>query len=463
MNRRQAIRLGFAPLGLDLMGLLAARAGATLLPRAASGGLPPLRACIVVFYYGGPSQLETFDPKPEAPAEIRGEFASIATSAPGVRICEHLPRLARLMNRVALIRNMTHSNRLHDSASMETFTGRRPPQGDQELFAPAPQLFPSWGGVVNYMLRERGLPVGHAVLPFLFHNVVDVPCQGAGFLGPAFDPFRVEVDPAGRTYRAELPARESLGEAGRRGGRRRLLDQLDSRRDSPEAQAMLTNVERAIRLLDSEEIRDAIDLDREDPRLRERYGATDGPWEPGGAAMSEHAFARNMRGQNYLLACRLVEAGVPFVNVHDFRQQGQNWDTHARNFEQHRDLLLPAMDRGFSTLIEDLDARGLLESTLVIGLGEFGRTPRINTNAGRDHWPDCYSILLAGGGVRGGLVHGASDRFAAYPVRDPVTPADLAATIYWRVGIDPSSEIHDLQGRPFVLSEGQPVRALFDG
>jgi uncharacterized protein (DUF1501 family) len=168
-----------------------------------------------------------------------------------------------------------------------------------------------------------------------------------------------------------------------------------------------------------------------------------------------------MRGQNYLLARRLVEAGVPFVNVYDFKQQGQNWDTHARNFEQHRDVLLPPMDRGLSALIEDLDARGLLDSTLVIGLGEFGRTPRINNTAGRDHWPDCYSLILAGGGVRGGYVHGASDRFAAYPARDVVTPADLAATVFWRFGIDPASEIRDEQSRPFALSEGRPIVELF--
>jgi uncharacterized protein (DUF1501 family) len=177
--------------------------------------------------------------------------------------------------------------------------------------------------------------------------------------------------------------------------------------------------------------------------------------------VSEDAYGRNMRGQNYLLARRLVEAGVPFVNVYDFQQQGQNWDTHARNFAQHREILLPPMDRGLSALIEDLEARGLLESTLVIGLGEFGRTPRINATAGRDHWPDCYSLILAGGGVRGGAVLGASDRFAAYPAHDPVSPADLAATVFWRFGLDPRSEIHDPQGRPYILSEGRPLVELF--
>jgi uncharacterized protein (DUF1501 family) len=172
-------------------------------------------------------------------------------------------------------------------------------------------------------------------------------------------------------------------------------------------------------------------------------------------------FARQMRGQNLLLARRLVEAGVPFVNVFDFRQQGQNWDAHHQNFSQHKDHLLPLADQSLSALIEDLDTRGLLDSTLVVGMGEFGRTPKINANGGRDHWPDCYSVLLAGGGIHGGSVFGASDRTGAFPARDPVSPADLAATIFWRFGIDPSSEIHDLTGRPWRVADGQPLRSLF--
>jgi arylsulfatase A-like enzyme len=168
-----------------------------------------------------------------------------------------------------------------------------------------------------------------------------------------------------------------------------------------------------------------------------------------------------MRGRNLLLARRLVEAGVPFINVNDFKQQGHNWDTHADNFGQHKDHLLPPMDRGFSALVEDLDARGLLDSTLVVALGEFGRTPKINKDAGRDHWPSCYTVALAGGGVRGGAVFGASDRFAAYPSSDPVTPADLAATIFWRFGLDPASEIRDAQDRPYKLADGEPITALF--
>jgi hypothetical protein len=459
MNRRSAISAGAAGLlGLNLLGYVQARAEgrAAALP----GSLSPLRSCIVIFYYGGPSQLETWDPKADAPAEVRGDFKPIATSVPGVRISEHLPMMARRMQHVALIRSMTHGNRLHDSAAMESLTGRRPPQGDRELDAPAPQVFPSWGGIVNYMLRERRLAVGHVALPFVFHNVVDVPCQGAGFLGPAFDPFRVDVDPVTQTYRADALASDAMPPH-RRGERRQLLDSIDAWARSPSGTRMRGHFDRAFTLLEADAIREALDLSQEDPRQRERYGSPDGPWEPGPSAHSKYGYARNMRGQNLLLARRLVEAGVPFVNVYDYKQQGQNWDTHADNFGQHRDLLLPPLDRSVSALIDDLEGRGLLDSTLIVGLGEFGRTPRINAAAGRDHWPDCYSVFLAGGGVRGGYVHGASDRLAAYPAADPVTPADLAATLFWRFGLDPASEIRDTQGRPYPLSTGTPVTQLF--
>ncbi len=447
-------------LGLNWLGLAHARNEARRVSPNLLGSLAPLRSCIVIFYYGGPSQLETWDPKPGAPAEVRGEFAAISTSVVGLNISEHLPLMARRMHRVALIRSMTHTNRLHDSASMESLTGRHPPQGDRELDAPAPQVFPSWGGIVNYHLRSRGLPVGHAALPFVFHNVVDTPCQGAGFLGSAYEPFRIEVDPALGAYRVELAAHESSTSA-RRAVRRALLETIEEDSRTGASARLWTHFERAFNLLDSEAIRAALDLSREDPRLRARYGPFDGPWSGGPSAHSKYGFARNMRGQNLLLARRLVEAGVPFTNVYDFKQQGQNWDTHQQNFAQHRDLLLPPVDRAVSALIDDLEARGLLDSTLIVGLGEFGRTPRINKDAGRDHWPDCYSIFLAGGGVRGGYVHGSSDRFAAYPASDPVTPADLAATIFWRFGLDPTSEIRDAQGRPFPLATGQPVTALF--
>ena len=451
--------------GLGLLGLIrASRASGG--DASVPGGPPPIRACIVVFYYGGPSHFETYDPKPEAPLEVRGEFKPIATSASGVFVSEHLPRMATVMHKVALIRSMTHGNRLHDSASMETLTGRPAPQGDQELFSPEPQFYPSFGGALGFVRRGDRLAVPHAALPFVFHNVVDVPCQGGGFLGPAFDPFRIGVDPDARSYKAELLATPDDLPPARRGRRRALLDAVDSAAGlRGEPREMATSYDRAYRLLASREIREALRIDREDPRLRDRYGYDHEPADVGsgggGGNGAELGASRQMRGQNLLMARRLVEAGVPFVNVYDFRQQGQNWDAHFKVFDQHRDHLLPVADRSLAALIEDLDARGLLDSTLVVALGEFGRTPRINGDAGRDHWPDCYSIALAGGGVKGGFVLGASDRLGAYPASDPVTPADLAATIYWRFGVDPGLELIDPTGRPHPLATGRPVRELF--
>jgi hypothetical protein len=464
LHRRQLLQLGGQGcLGLSLAGLLRAQ--------AAQAGRPPaqpaparIKSCILVFCYGGPSHLDTFDMKPDAPGEVRGEFRPIPTTAPGVRVCEHLPRLARLMHKVAVIRSMHHANHLHDSAAIETLTGRPIGGPDRELFTPIPQFFPSYGSALSYLRRGKGLDVAHAILPFLFHNVVDVPCQGAGFLGAAHDPFLVSVDPEAQVYRAEtLTLADNLTPA-RLARRRELLGALGGLSASV-ASEMRGFYDRAFQLLGSDAVRRALDVTREEPRTRERYGYGARPVAVGegggGGNGAEMGVARNMRGQNLLLARRLVEAGVPFVHVNDFKQQGQNWDAHFKVFNQHRTHLLPGADQALSALIEDLDARGLLDTTLVVVTGEFGRTPRINKDGGRDHWPACFSVLLAGGGIQGGSVHGSSDKIGAYPNTDPVTPADLAATIFWRFGIDPATEIHDLTGRPYKLAEGQPLRKLF--
>jgi hypothetical protein len=466
LSRRSVLRMGVGGLGLSFTGLLQARAIARSIEPS---GLPPLKACVVVFYYGGPSHLDTYDLKPDAPAEVRGEFKAISTSVPGLSVCEHLPKMARCMHKVALVRSMHHENRLHDSASTEALTGRQAPTGDREEFAPIKQVFPCYGGSLSYLRRELQLDVPHAALPFVFHNVVDVPCQGGGFLGSAYDPLQIKVDPKSQLYSAgalALPAGQSPQSLD---DRRRLLVSLQDRsltaaKTSP-ARNWQTSSDKAFQLLGSESLRAALDLSRESRQTRDRYGYDSAPVAVGsgggGGNGAEMGFARQMRGQNLLLARRLVEAGVPFVNVFDFRQQGQNWDAHHQNFAQHKNHLLPVADQSLSALIEDLDARGLLDTTLVVAMGEFGRTPKINTNGGRDHWPDCYTVLLAGGGVHGGAVFGASDRTGAFPAKDPVSPADLAATIYWRFGIDPSSEIHDLAGRPWRIADGQPLRSLF--
>lgn len=467
ISRRQWLqRTGGGCLGLSLPGLFQARAAQA---DGATKKINQIRACIFIFYYGGPSHLDSFDPKPDAPAEIRGEFQSIPTTVPGVRVCEHLPRLAKLMHKVAFIRSMHHRLGAHDPASAETFTGRTPLSGDRPM---ASDMFPSHGACLSHLWQKKRLPLCHAALPFVMNNNgTRNPGQTPGFLGPACAPLEIAVDPITMSYRAEVLQVPATVTKKRLQERQALLDRLDEsssvQRHGPTgANSMRPHYEKAFHLLESEAVRRALDIRQEEPKVRDRYGL--GPGDectmdgPAGGVGAQLGFARNMRGQNLLLARRLVEAGVPFVNVYDFKQQGMNWDTHRDNFAQLRDHLLPPTDRALSALIEDLDARGLLDTTLVIALGEFGRAPRISSHAGRDHWPNCYTVVLAGGGVRGGAVYGESDRIAAYPVSDPVSPADLAATIFWRLGLDLTTELRDLIGRPYQLAEGQPIRKLFE-
>jgi hypothetical protein len=465
LTRRRLLEFGAAgPLGLTLGGLWRAQADA---PRASApvGGPKSVRACILIFYYGGPSHIDTYDMKPKAPAEVRGEFKPISTAVPGLQICEHLPHMARLMDKVALIRSVHHQARLHDSASIHALTGRPLDGPDRELFAPLPQFYPSYGSAVVHASKHTPGAVPFAALPYMFHNVQVTPCQGGGILGPRVDPLLIDVDPKMARYRAELLNRVPELPPERIQERQSLLGSIESKLNRERNSAMRDLYQKAYTLLDSEAIHKALDISEEPAKVRERYGfggepATVGEGGGGGNG-AELGYARQMRGQNLLLARRLVEAGVSFVNVYDFRQQGQNWDAHFKCGNQHKRHLLPQADRSLSALIEDLDARGLLDSTLVIAMGEFGRTPKINGDGGRDHWPDCYTVLLAGGGVRGGAIYGSSDKIGAYPASDPATPGDLAATIYWRFGINHQLEIHDPTGRPHQLATGEPIRKLF--
>ena len=471
MDRRQALQWTGGTLGLTLCGFLRAQAGRAFASESnlSPASVSPIKACIVVFYYGGPSHLDTYDMKPRAPSDVRGEFQPISTSAPGIFVSEHLPNMSRVMHKCALIRSMHHNNRLHDSASTEALTGRPSPNGDREEFAPINQFYPCFGACLSYLWQDRRIEIPHAALPFVFHNVVDTPCLGGGFLGARFDPLQISVDVESKSYRAGALALPAGHTPALLSDRRRLLETLEQAMSSPS----LTPVseqwrmfsDKAFQLLGSEKLRRALDLSLETSQMRDRYGFGPSPVSVGegggGGNGSEMGFGRQMRGQNLLLARRMVEAGVPFVNVYDFRQQGQNWDAHFKNFNQHKTHLLPLADQSLSALIEDLDSRGLLDSTLVVAMGEFGRTPKINGDGGRDHWPDCYTVLLAGGGVKGGSVYGASDALGAFPASDPVTPSDLAATIFWRFGIDPSTEVHDMTGRPARLSDGHPIASLF--
>jgi hypothetical protein len=439
-ERRRVLRIGgLGALGLSASGWLRA-AGPDA---AASRGQSPIRTCILIFYYGGPSHLDTWDMKPGAPREVRGEFRPIATNVPGIHVSEHLPHSSRVVDRLAIVRSLHHPMTNHNAAAFAALSGRDPAKGDLELLSDDRGDPPCLGSVLSHALPRRpGLPT-FVALPHVMFNVVKLPGQSAGFLGSAHEPFQVAADPSAPGFRPdelELPGDVPPQRLDRRASLLHLVDAAMPRQDLDGYRA------RAVDLVRSEPIRRAFRLDREDPRARDRYG-------------------RTKHGQALVLARRLVEAGVRFVAVYDHQANGQtaNWDSHENVFPRHRDDLLPPADRGFAALIDDLTARGLLDSTLVVAMGEFGRTPRINGTAGRDHWPHCFSAVLAGGGVRGGMLYGSSDKLGARPEADGVTPGDLAATILWRFGLDPSAEVPGLDGRPYRLADGRPIRGLFEG
>jgi hypothetical protein len=351
------------------------------------------------------------------------------------------------MDRVAVIRSAHHTMTNHNAAAVEALCGRTPLRGDLELLSNDPTTdFPCYGSVVSYFTSGACSVPAFVALPHVMYNVVKLPGQTAGFLGPAYEPLQVTRDPNAADFRVseiELPSGLTLAELE---DRKSLLARVNAQMAEPRSAgqgSMGKFYERAFRLLRSDDVRNGFDMNQENLKARERYG-------------------RNIHGQSVLLARRLVEAGVPFVSVYDRVHNGlNNWDTHVDNFGRLKSDLLPPCDMAFSALVEDLGARGLLDTTLVVMLGEFGRTPKINAQAGRDHWPNCYSVVLAGGGVTGGALYGASDKLGAYPDTNPVTPGDLAATIFWRFGFDLATELHDTAGRPFRLAGGEPITALF--
>lgn len=404
-----------------------------------------IRSCILLFSYGGPSQFETYDPKPKAPPEIRGEYGLIPSAVPGVQLGEHLPQMARVLDRVALVRSVHHPMRNHNSAAAEVLTGRTPAGGDLELLADESRSFPTLGSAVSYGLGARANVLSYVALPYTIYNVVQLPGQIPGLLGGAFDRFQVQANPADPAFRISTLDPPNGRNTADLTARTQLLRALDHRQsdETRESSAMRLYQQRAIEMVASETVRRGFDMSHEKDATRDRYG-----W--------------HRLGQSLLLARRLVENGVDFVTVFDGQHNGQdaNWDSHQAIFPRHRQLI-PPHDQALSALIEDVEMRGLLDSTLVVSVAEFGRTPKINGSAGRDHWPDCFTTVIAGGGIRGGSVFGASDPIGAFPDRDPVTPADLAATIFWRFGIGSDREFRDPTGRPWRLSDGQPVTSLF--
>jgi hypothetical protein len=464
LPRRDLVRAGgLGAFGLALGDLLATQAPGALTRRVRA------RSCILFFLEGGPAHQDLWDLKPDAPAEVRGEFRPIDTTVPGIQLCEHLPLLARQMHHVSLVRSVRHEIVDHNAGSYYALTGRSPVVGSRLIIGDESENFPPFGAVFSRFEP----PVAHTVPGFVHlpdimsNNGRDLPGQRAGFLGPAHDPL-VAGDPSVTDYEVPglgLPPGVAMH---RLNQRRRLLDALDQSAGGAWNHRWAdlgAHYERAFSLLSAEPTRRAFNLGAEPPAVRERYGLPD--------RVDRSVEARRFGGlphlgQCLLMARRLIEAGVRLVTVCTGRRFDQSWDTHRDHFPLLKKSLIPYFDRAFSALLEDLSQRGLLDETLVVAMGEFGRTPRLGQitsgagadAAGRDHWPHCYSVLFAGGGIRGGTVYGSSDRFAAYPKSQAVSPADIAATIYKALGLDPQSVILDGLDRPHVLATGQAIEAL---
>lgn len=457
IDRRELLRAGsLSWFGLTLPQMLSRLEATQTTPNAAASRFGQARACILLFMWGGPAHQDTLDLKPHAPPEIRGEFSPIATNVPGIQIGEHFPLIARRMDRLCLIRSMTHNNVDHTTATHFILTGQPPPPaGDLS------QDWPSLGSVISHLGRGRApLPPFVSMRPTVPGDVPRFVEQShgqfSGWLSSTHNPLTIDADPNEPNYRVgdfELAADLTVN---RLDHRQALLQSLDAQRRTlahRAADVVDKHYQRAFDLLDSAVGQDAFDVSREPDEVRERYG-------------------RNPHGQTVLQARRLVERGVPLVTVFwpndGIKNVSVYWDTHSRNFVDLKTRLMPVADRALTALVDDLEDRGLLDETLVVWSGEFGRTPRVgqrNSDAGagrdgRDHWPNCFATILAGGGVRGGGVYGSSDRHAAYPATDPVHPVDLMATVHHLLGLPPHLALHDRQGRPQVVCPGQVVTGL---
>jgi uncharacterized protein (DUF1501 family) len=445
-NRREVLRAGgVLGLGLSLPDLLRARAAAG---PARAGTFGRARSVIVLYLHGGHAQQETWDPKPEGPSPARGEFGAIATSVPGVRVSEVLPRSAQVMHRLAVIRSLSHGNANHVQASLAALTGHaHPPEAESRGdFPPSAHDFPPFGAVMNRLRRTGGLPTWVQVGPLMRRsNGTVLHGQLPGFLGTRYASMVIDQDLLPERVRVEAVAANPEVTTLRLAARRGLLAQIDGQRRQldrlGEVQTFDAYQQRALNLLTSPATARAFDLAAEPAATRAQYG-------------------RTQFGQCCLLARRLAEAGVPFVNVHFCRTPDGSWDTHSRHFSQMKNVLCPIFDRAFAGLVTDLDQRGLLDQTLVLATAEFGRTPKINGSGGRDHWPWVYAVALAGGGAGRGVVYGSSDRIAAYPTSHPHDPRDLAATVYHLLGVPADTVVHDQTGRPHPLVIGQTIHPL---
>ena len=402
------------------------------------------KSVIQLFQFGGPSHFETFDPKPNAPQEIRGEFEAIGTSVPEIQVCEHLPRMAQIANRYSLVRTVSHKSSSHNPGAYYSLVGREPLINRVTLNASATD-FPHPGSVLDYLDgRPSSMPTFVSLPTMIADGPFRTPGEFAGLLGKKYDPLWILRDPNSKDFNVEelsLPTEVDVTRLNRRGDTLSQLDALSRLTDRVAAVKGMSDYQsRAIQLLTSTETKRALSIHQESESTRDLYG-------------------RTTYGQSVLLARRLVEAGVRFVTVY-FSRGIRGWDQHDNIFPTLKDSHLPKTDQTVSALITDLAQRGLLEDTLVYWTGDFGRTPKINSKAGRDHWPPCGTVLLAGGGIQGGRVHGASDAHGAYPQQDPTRPDDITATVFHALGFDPETLIYDQLNRPMPISEGTPLQTL---
>jgi hypothetical protein len=441
LSRRGFLQAGMiGTAGLSLADVLRYRA------QAATARPGRDASVIILWMRGGPSHIDMWDPKPEAPVEYRGEFGTMPTTVPGITLSDMLPRSAAIMQKWSIVRSLTHLDAGHSTADQTCFTGYPPGP------VPDENTMPSCGSIVAEQLghRRRDLPA-YVMVPRM------VPGTGPAYLGVAYKPFETMADPAtpGPFSVPNFALPEGLSYE-RLGDRRGLLTGFDRVRREVDSHGQMQAIDRfhqqAWNILSSPAAREAFDLDREPPEVRERYGFMPA-FDPGAA---NRCGAPNW-SQRMLLARRLVEAGVRLVTV-DLRW----WDTHVLGFDSLRRGFLPRFDQAYSALIDDLDQRGLLDSTMVIAWGEFGRTPRVNKDAGRDHYPNVFSAALAGGGIQGGRAIGESDAHGAFPRANPKTPQDVLATLYRHLGIDTEKQYVNAAGRPIsVLPSGSPIDELF--
>jgi hypothetical protein len=452
LSRRAMLRIGaLAPLGLSLPGLLVGQAaiarGATA--SGTSAGFGRAKRCLLMFMWGGPAHQDMWDLKPQAPAEIRGEFQPIATNVPGIQFCEHLPKLAQQADKMALVRSVTHSDNNHSTSAHWMLTGHQHRLSAENLGATSSD-FPHIGSVISKLLPGDPQLPSFVSLPDRIATTIGavVPGQNGGRLGNQHDPFEIHDHPDKPDFKVgtlTLPDGVSLDRVAARQHLRDSFNTIQRQLEqSPSVQTMSDYYQRAADLVTSTRAQQAFDLGAESDTERDRYG-------------------RQTFGQSLLLARRLLESGVKLVTVYWHREKpgvDTTWDTHGNNFKQLKERLIPQVDGPIAALLEDLGQRGMLADTLVVWSSEFGRTPKVNGNAGRDHWGRCNTIWMAGGGVPGGTIVGSSDKDAAYPDSDPVGPPDVTATILHALGIDAHTLIYDRENRPMPVSYGHPIAGI---